>query len=57
MLARLHALRTDTRAATMVEYAIMLALIAVVCVAAVGVVGTRADNSFTTSGNALPSGS
>jgi pilus assembly protein Flp/PilA len=53
----LRSLRKDTHAATMVEYAIMLALIAVVCVAAVGVVGTRANNSFTTSGNSLPSGS
>ena len=33
--------------ATMVEYGLMLALIAVVCLAAVGLVGTKAQAIFT----------
>lgn len=36
----------DDAAATMVEYALMLALIALVCVAAVQVLGTNADAFF-----------
>jgi pilus assembly protein Flp/PilA len=42
---------------TAVEYAVMLALIIVVCIAAVTTVGTRARTSFTTTGNALPAAS
>jgi pilus assembly protein Flp/PilA len=34
--------------ATMVEYALMLALIAAVCVATVVSIGTTANNAFTT---------
>lgn len=36
----------DDRGATMVEYGLMLALIAVVCIAAVGLIGTNADLMF-----------
>lgn len=38
---------------TAVEYAVMLALIIVVCLAAVSTVGTRARTKFTTTGNYL----
>ncbi len=33
--------------ATMVEYGLMLALIAVVCITAVGLIGTNAEGMFT----------
>ena len=36
----------DEEGATMVEYGLMLALIAVVCVVAVGAIGTQADATF-----------
>jgi len=39
---------------TAVEYAVMLALIIVVCIAAVTAIGTGANNSFTKTGAALP---
>jgi len=40
-------------AATMVEYALMLALIAVVCIAAVIIIGTKANTVFTNIGTQL----
>jgi len=40
--------------ATMVEYAVMVALIAVVAVAAVRIVGTKTSAAFTAAGAALP---
>jgi pilus assembly protein Flp/PilA len=39
--------------ATMVEYGLMLALIAVVCLIAVGVVGTETDLTFDAVGTSL----
>ena len=39
--------------ATMVEYALMLALIAIVCIIAVTAVGTNANSVFTTSASKL----
>ena len=36
----------DEDGATMVEYALMLALIAVVCIVAVGLIGTGANTMF-----------
>jgi pilus assembly protein Flp/PilA len=38
---------------TAVEYAVMLALIIVVCIAAITTLGTNAKNTFTTVGNAI----
>ena len=43
----------DEDGATMVEYALMLALIAVVCIAAVTAIGNSANNMFTTIANDL----
>jgi pilus assembly protein Flp/PilA len=43
----------DEDGATMVEYALMLALIAVVCIAAVTLIGTGANGMFTTIANDL----
>jgi len=38
---------------TAVEYAVMLALIIVVCIAAITTLGQNANNTFTTVGNAV----
>ena len=38
---------------TAVEYAVMLALIIVVCIAAITTLGQNADNTFVTVGNAI----
>ncbi len=43
--------------ATMVEYALMVALIAVVCIAAVTLIGTNAKTKFSTVGNSIGSAS
>jgi pilus assembly protein Flp/PilA len=40
---------------TAVEYAVMLALIIVVCIAAITSLGTNANATFTTVGNAIGS--
>jgi pilus assembly protein Flp/PilA len=42
---------------TAVEYAVMLALIVVVCLAAIGSIGTNANTTFQTIANSLSSGS
>lgn len=44
----------NDEAATMVEYALMLSLIAVVCIIAVTLVGTNANNIFNAIAAALP---
>ena len=41
------------RGATMVEYALMVALIAVVCIAAVSLIGNSASSKFSTVGNSI----
>jgi pilus assembly protein Flp/PilA len=38
----------DDEGATMVEYGLIVALIAVVCIAAVTLIGTRLSSTFTT---------
>jgi pilus assembly protein Flp/PilA len=38
---------------TAVEYAVMLALIVIVCLTAISAIGTRASAKFTTIGNSL----
>ena len=44
----------DEDGATMVEYAFILALIAVVCVAVVTALGTKVKNSLTGASNGMP---
>ena len=44
----------DDEAATMVEYALMLSLIAVVCIVAVTLIGNNANGIFNTIANSLP---
>ncbi len=41
------------RGAALVEYALLLALIAVVCIAALTILGTQAKNKFSTVGNSI----
>ena len=43
----------DEEGATMVEYALMLALIAIICIGAVTIVGQQAELTFDSSGQAL----
>jgi pilus assembly protein Flp/PilA len=42
---------------TAVEYAVMLALIIVVCIGAVTTLGNKASSTFTSVGTAMPTGS
>ena len=44
--ARLTVNMKSERGAAMVEYALLLALIAVVCIVAVGAIGTKANTKF-----------
>jgi len=54
MIARMKCLLHDEEGATMVEYALILALIAVVCIAVVTAFGTKVRNTFSSSSNGLP---
>jgi pilus assembly protein Flp/PilA len=53
MTAFLQRLWSDESGATMVEYGLMIALIAVVCIGAVRVLGTNTQGSFNASANAM----
>jgi pilus assembly protein Flp/PilA len=53
MVDRITRLFKDEEGATMVEYALMVALIAVVCIAVVTSLGTGAKGKFTTASDAL----
>ena len=44
----------DEEGATMVEYALMLALIAIICIGAVTLIGQSANNVFTEAASSLP---
>jgi Flp pilus assembly pilin Flp len=46
-------LRRDDRAASLVEYALLVALIALVCIAAVTTFGSKTGSSFRSSADAL----
>jgi len=43
----------DERGASLVEYALLVALIAVVCIVAVSFLGTSAKSKFTTVGSSI----
>jgi pilus assembly protein Flp/PilA len=53
MLKRIKALIKDESAPTAVEYALMVALIAVVIIAAVSLIGTNASSKFNTVAQSL----
>ena len=48
---------SDTDGPTAVEYAVMLALIIVVCIGAITALGSNANKTFTSVGNAVNVGS
>lgn len=48
MLRKLRSLFRDEEGATMVEYGVMVALIAAVCVAIVSTLGGKVNDAFTT---------
>ncbi len=43
----------NERGAALVEYALLVALIAVVCIVAIGFLGKKASNNFSSIGNSL----
>ncbi len=45
----------DDRGASLVEYALLVALIAVVCIAAIGILGREAKSGFEKTGDAISS--
>jgi pilus assembly protein Flp/PilA len=49
-----HRLRRDDRGASLVEYALLVAFIAMVCVAAVAFFGGAVSDSFSKSGSRIP---
>ena len=48
LIAVMKKLRTDDTGATMVEYALMIALVAAVCIVAVTALGAALSGQFTT---------
>lgn len=54
MVSRIKALFKDEEGATMVEYGLMIALIAAVCVTIVTSLGTKVNTAFTTVDGAMP---
>ncbi|ACH38854.1 Flp pilus major pilin [Citrifermentans bemidjiense Bem] len=53
MFVQMRSKLQDQKGATMVEYGLMLALIAAVCVTVVGSIGTQAESTFQTIVDAL----
>jgi pilus assembly protein Flp/PilA len=53
VLSKLRELVADENGATMVEYGLMIALIAVVCAVAVKTIGTNLNTKFTSAGNCV----
>lgn len=54
MTALIKKLYTDESGATMVEYGIMVALIAAIAIATVQTLGTKVDKAFTDVNNVMP---
>jgi pilus assembly protein Flp/PilA len=54
-MKRVISLLREEEASTAVEYAVMLALIVIVCLAAIGSIGTNAKTTFTNVANSLGS--
>ncbi len=53
IIAQANRFLRDEEGATMVEYGLMVALIAIVCIGAVTTIGTNLNNVFTDIGNKL----
>jgi len=56
MVSKLKAFWHDEEGATMVEYALMLALIAIVCILVITALGTKVGESFDNAQTQLPAG-
>ena len=56
MLEKIKSLWHDEEGATMVEYALMLALIAIVCILVVTALGNKAGETFDNAQTQLPAG-
>lgn len=52
---KLHRFLASEDGPTAVEYAVMLALIIIVCLAAIGTIGTNANTTFTNVANSIAS--
>ena len=50
---KLHRFLVSEDGPTAVEYAVMLALIIIVCLSAIGTIGSNASTTFTNVGNSL----
>jgi pilus assembly protein Flp/PilA len=55
LLKRVQGFLASEDGPTAVEYAVMLALIIIVCLTAIGTVGTKASKAFTNVAASLPS--
>ena len=53
---KIHRFLASEDGPTAVEYAVMLALIIVVCLAAIGTIGTNANTTFNSVANSLAGG-
>jgi pilus assembly protein Flp/PilA len=53
MIASLASVLRDDEGATMVEYSLIVALIAIVCIAGVTLLGGKVNNSLTTTSNSF----
>jgi pilus assembly protein Flp/PilA len=53
LIAAARKFASDEEGATMVEYGLMIALIAVVCIAAVSLLGTKTSSMFSTVSEAV----
>lgn len=53
MITTLHNVLSDESGATMVEYGVMVALIAAICIAVVGTLGQNVSNAFSTVNGSL----
>jgi len=54
VITTIKTLLHDEDGATMVEYALILALIAIVCIAVITALGTKVQNTFSGASNAMP---
>lgn len=54
MVKRFQKLIADEEGASMVEYALLVALIAVACITVIGTLSTKIQGTFTTASNQMP---
>lgn len=54
MFNKIKALVDDEEGASMVEYALLVALIAVACITVIGTLSTKVQGTFTSAANGMP---